>query len=184
VFAFVSLPLVALAQQHEHGAQPADRLGKVHFETSCSPAVRDSFDRAVALLHSFWFAASIDAFTEVAKKDPGCAMAHWGVALGVWGNPLGGTRTPQSMARGRAAVEQAKKTGAKTERERDYIAAVEALYAGEGDQFVHARAYEKVMATIVQKYPKDTEAQVFHAIALDASADPADKTYAKQLQAA
>jgi hypothetical protein len=182
--AVVLLPSAARAQQHEHGAQPADRLGKVHFETSCSPAVKDSFDRAVALLHSFWFAASIDAFTDVAKRDPGCAMAHWGVALGVWGNPLGGTRTPQSMARGRAAVDQAKKVGAKTEREREYIAAVEALYAGEGDQFAHAGAYEKVMATIVAKYPKDTEAQVFHAIALDASADPADKTYAKQLQAA
>jgi hypothetical protein len=175
------LPVAARAQQHEHGAE---RLGKVHFETSCNASVRDAFDRAVALLHSFWYAAAIDAFTDVAKKDPGCAMAHWGIALGIWGNPLGGTRTPQTMERGRKTVEQAKATGAKTERERDYIAAVEALYAGDGDQFAHARAYEKVMATIVAKNPKDTEAAVFHAIALDAAADPADKTYAKQLQAA
>ena len=178
------LPVAARAQQHEHPATPAERLGKVHFETSCNASVRDAFDRAVALLHSFWYTAAIDAFTDVAKKDPGCAMAHWGVALGVWGNPLGGTRTPQTMERGRKTVDQAKAAGAKTERERDYIAAVEALYAGDGDQFAHARAYEKVMASIVAKYPKDTEAAVFHAIALDAAADPADKTYARQLQAA
>jgi hypothetical protein len=179
----VLLPAAARAQQHEHGAAPADRLGKVHFETSCDASVRDAFDRAVALLHSFWYAAAIDAFTDVAKKDPGCAMAHWGIALSVWGNPLGGTRTPQTMDRGRKAVEQAKAAAAKTEREREYIAAAEALYAGDGDQFAHARAYEKVMAAIVAKYPKDTEAAVFYAIALDAAADPADKTYAKQLQA-
>ncbi len=179
----VLCPAFAWAQQHEHAA-PAERLGKVHFETSCNAAVRDSFDRGVALLHSFWYAAAIDTFTEIAKQDPGCAMAHWGVALGLWGNPLGGTRTPQTMDRGRKTVEQAKAAGAKTAREREYIAAVEALYAGEGDQFAHARAYEKVMADIVAKYPKDLEAAVFHAIALDAAADPADKTYAKQLQAA
>jgi hypothetical protein len=178
------LPSLAAAQQHEHGAAPAERLGKVQFETSCDASVRDGFNRGVALLHSFWYAAAIDQFNDVAKKDPGCAMAHWGVALGVWGNPLGGTRTPQSMDRGRKAVEQGKSANAKTEREREYIAAVEALYAGEGDQFAHARAYEQVMASIVAKYPKDTEAAVFHAIALDAAADPNDKTYAKQLQAA
>jgi hypothetical protein len=178
------VPAFSFAQQHEHGAAPAERLGKVHFETSCDASVREPFDRAVALLHSFWYAAAIDAFTDVAKRDPACAMAHWGVAMSVWGNPLGGTRTPQTMERGRAAVQQARTVGAKTEREREYVAAVEALYAGEGDQFAHARAYEKVMATIVAKYPKDTEAAVFHAIALDAAADPADKTYAMQLQAA
>jgi hypothetical protein len=184
VLLFLVVPASALAQQHEHAGAPTERLGKVHFETSCDASVRESFDRAVALLHSFWYAAAIDAFNDVAKRDPACAMAHWGVAMSVWGNPLGGTRTPQTMERGRASVQQAKTVGAKTERERAYVAAVEALYAGEGDQFAHARAYEKVMAGIVAKYPKDTEAAVFHAIALDAAADPADKTYAMQLQAA
>jgi len=182
--ALALLPAVALAQQHEHGAQPADRLGKVHFETSCNASVKDSFDRAVALLHSFWYAAAIDAFNDIAKKDASCGMTQWGVAMAVWGNPLGGTRTPQILARGREAVAQAKKMGAKSAREQDYIAAVDALYAGEGDQLSHARAYEKAMASIVAKYPKDTEAMVFYAIALDAAADPADKTYARQLQAA
>jgi tetratricopeptide (TPR) repeat protein len=183
VLALALTPAVARAQEHQHGAQPAERLGKVHFENSCDASVRDSFDRAVALLHSFWYAAAIDAFNDVAKKDPSCGIAHWGVAMAVWGNPLGGTRTPQILARGRESVALAKKAGAKTPREQDYIAAVDALYAGEGDQLSHARAYEKAMESVVAKYPKDTEAMVFYAIALDAAADPADKTYAKQLQA-
>jgi tetratricopeptide (TPR) repeat protein len=174
----------AWAQEHQHGAQPAERLGKVHFETSCSAAVRDGFDRAIALLHSFWYAAAIDAFNDVAAKDPSCAMAHWGAAMGIWGNPLGGTRTPQILERGRAAVARAKATPAKTERERGYVAAVDALYTGDVPQPQRAAAYEKAMEAVVTTNPKDTEAKIFYAIGLDAAADPADKTYAKQLKAA
>jgi hypothetical protein len=182
---FVALAATpAFAQDHQHGGQPAERLGKVHFETSCSPQVRESFDRAVALLHSFWYSAAGDAFNDVATRDPGCAMAHWGVAMSVWGNPLGGTRTPQTFERGRAAVAKAKATGAKTERERDYIAAIDALYTGEVPQPVRAVAYEQAMATVAAKNPSDAEARIFYAIALDAAADPADKTYAKLLKAA
>jgi hypothetical protein len=182
VACFTAAP--AIAQDHQHAGQPAERLGKVHFETSCSPAVRDAFDRAVALLHSFWYTAAIDAFGDVATRDPACAMAHWGVAMGVWGNPLGGTRTPQTLERGRAAVARAQAAAAKTPRERDYIAAVDALYAVDKDQPARALAYERAMESVVTKYPSDPEAKIFYAIALDAAADPADKTYAKLLKAA
>ena len=171
-------------QQHEHGG--SERLGKVHFETSCSPAVRERFDRAMALLHSFWYAPALEAFGEVAKADPKCAMAHWGTAVALWGNPLGGTRTTQTYARAQAAIDQAKSIGAPTPRERDYIAAVEALYAG-GDKVAlatHSLAYEKALESLVAKYPNDTEAAILYAIALDAAASPADSTYAKQLRAA
>jgi hypothetical protein len=180
----LAVPAVAGAQEHQHGAQPAERLGKVHFETSCAASVRADFDRAVALLHSFWYGAAIAAFEDVAKKDPACAMAHWGAALGIWGNPLGGTRTPATLERGRAAVEKAKATPAKTERERGYVAAVDALYAGEATQPQRALAYERAMEAVVAKHPADTEAKIFYAIALDAAANPADQTYAKQLKAA
>jgi hypothetical protein len=181
-FSLCAVP--ARAQEHQHAGQPADRLGKVHFETSCAAAVRDGFDRAIALLHSFWYAAAIDAFNDVAAKDASCAMAHWGAAMGIWGNPLGGTRTPQILERGRAAVARAKATPAKTERERGYVAAIEALYAGDVPQPQRAQAYERAMEAVVAKNPSDTEAKIFYAIALDAAADPADKTYAKQLKAA
>ena len=176
----------ALAQQHEHAGAPAERLGKVHFETSCAPAVRASFDRAVALLHSFWYAAATDAFTSVAQQDPSCAMAHWGVAMAVWGNPLGGTRTPQTMQRGLDAVARGKAANPKTARERGYIEAVELLYkdADKIDHPTRAVAYEQAMSRLVAANPSDTEAAIFYAIALDAAAPPTDKKYTKQLQAA
>ncbi len=183
----VAVSLVASpvpAQEHQHAGQPAERLGKVHFDTSCQPGVGAAFDRAVALLHSFWYAAAIEAFEGVAKQDPSCAMAHWGTALAIWGNPLGGTRTAQTLERGRAAIERARAAGAKTERERAYIAAVEALYGGDAPQAARAIAYERAMEAVVARNPSDTEAKIFYAIALNASADPADKTYTKQLKAA
>jgi hypothetical protein len=172
-------------QQHEHPAG-TERLGTVHFETSCAAAVRDKFDRAIAMLHSFWYSAAIDTFNDVLKTDPTCAMAQWGIAMSVWGNPLGGTRTPASMSRGAEAVEQAKKTGSPTPREREYIGAVEKLYAG-ADKLDHptrARAYEEAMGAVSAKYPNDSEAAIFYAIALIAAASPTDQTYAKQLRAA
>jgi hypothetical protein len=162
------------------------RLGKVHFENSCAPAVRADFDRAVALLHSFWFAASTAAFEGVAQKDASCAMAHWGVAMANWGNPLGGTRTPKTFELGLAAVAKARAAAPKTARERAYIDAVELLYK-DSDKLDHptrATKYEEAMAAIVAANPKDTEAPIFYAIALDAAAPPTDKTYAKQIKAA
>src|SRR6478736_5908546 len=83
-------------------AQNAQHLGTVHFETSCSPSVTTQFDRAVALLHSFEFGASIRAFNDVLVTDSTCAMAQWGIALSRWTNPMAaGTRTPAQLAPGR-----------------------------------------------------------------------------------
>ena len=98
----------------------------MHFETSCRPAVAAQFDRAVALLHSFEFGASHRAFTEVLAADSTCAMAHWGIALGRWTNPMApGIRTPAQLAPGRAAVEAAlRSSGGATERS---VSAVPAL---------------------------------------------------------
>jgi len=173
-------------QQHEHAGTPPERLGKVHFETSCTKAVQPDFDRAVALLHSFWFAASSAAFGAVAETDPACAMAHWGVAMATWGNPLGGTRTRQAFERGLAAIAKARTANPKTPRERAYIDAVELLYTDHDtlDHPTRATAYEKAMAQVAAANPRDSEAAIFYAIALDAAAPATDKTYAKQLKAA
>ena len=176
------------AAQHQHdmaGASPG-RLGTVHFATSCSPDVEKEFDRGVALLHSFWFSAAIEVFSGVPQKDPGCAMAHWGIAMSWWGNPFGGFRTPKAIEEGRAAVAKAKAAGAKTERERDYIAAVEILFkdAGTVDQRSRTLAYEKAMEQLAAKYPDDPEARIFYALSLDQTALPTDKTYANLLKAA
>src|SRR5213593_2209014 len=168
------------------GAQAPERLGKVNFPTSCSPAVQTQFERAVALQHSFWFGEAIKAFTAVAQADPSCGIAHWGAAVAYLGNPLAGPPTPRGLQEGTAAVARARAAGAKTAREQDYIAAIETFYK-DADRVEHkarAVAYEKAMEALAQKYPSDREASIFYALALNATLNPNDKTYANQLKAA
>jgi tetratricopeptide (TPR) repeat protein len=189
VFAFVSLaPATSFGSQvqHDHGS-PTGRLGTVHFANSCSKAVAQEFDRGVALLHSFWFSAAIDAFNGVLKNDPGCAMAYWGIAMSWWGNPFGGFRSPQALQAGLAAVEKAKAAGAKTDRERSYVAAVESLFKDTATiaQRPRTLAYEKGMEQLAATFgADDPEARIFYALALDQTALPTDKTYGNQLKAA
>jgi hypothetical protein len=175
------------APQHQHeSSRTPERLGSVRFVTSCSPAVEKDFDRAVALLHSFWYSAAIAAFDGVLEKDPQCAMAYWGIAMSWWSNPFGGFRSAKALQSGRAAVEKAKAAGAKTERERDYIAAVESLYKDYDTVAQRSRtlAYENAMEQLAAKYQDDAEARIFYALALDQTALPTDKTYANYLKAA
>jgi tetratricopeptide (TPR) repeat protein len=187
VVAVLALSAAPARAQHEgHAGLSAEQVGSVKFETSCAPAVKDDFNRAVALLHSFWFPEAIATFEGVLKRDPQCAIARWGIALSVWGNPFGGVRAPDIIERGRAAAESARTTGSPTPRERAYIDAVAALYT-DGDpatQRARVLVYEKAMAAVVAANPADTEAKIFHALAVTQSAPPTDKTYAQQIRAA
>lgn len=173
-----------VAQDHAHGTE---QLGTVHFRTSCSAAVAPKFDRAVALLHSFAFSASIRAFTDVASTDSTCAMAYWGVALSRWGNPMAaGIKPPAQLRLGREAANTATRLGAAaTERERLYIAAIAELFRDfeRIDQRTRVVAYERAMNTLVTRQPADTEAKIFYALSVAASALPTDKTYANYRQA-
>src|SRR5258706_15032537 len=65
-------------------ADDADKIGQVRFPISCSATVQKPFERAVALLHSFWYLEAAKAFTAVAQADPDCAMAYWGLAMTNW----------------------------------------------------------------------------------------------------
>lgn len=181
----------APARAHEgHKARHGDpqQLGSVRFETSCSPDVRDAFERGTALLHSFWYDAAARQFRAVAERDPSCAMAWWGVAMSHW-QPLWEPRGPgpEAFERGRAAISKAAEVGGRTARERDYIAALGKLYA-EADRVDHldrVLAYERAMKELWQRYPHDQEARVFYALALLASAtsSPPDKSYERQKRA-
>jgi hypothetical protein len=168
------------------GAQAPERLGKVNFPTSCAPAAQPHFERAVSLQHSFWFGEAIKAFQAAALADPSCGIAHWGTAVAYLGNPLAGPPTPRGLAEGGAAVTRAKAAGAKSQRELDYIAAIEAFYkdADKVDHRTRALAYEKAMEALAARYPADREASIFYALALNVTLNPADKTYANQLKAA
>jgi len=166
-------------------ARAAEKLGNVHFPVSCSRAAQSQFERAVALLHSFWYEEAVKAFTVVTETDPSCAMGYWGIAMSMY-YPLWQPPSAATLQKGWATVEKAKAAGAKTARERDYIAAIEAFYkdADRLDHRTRAVAYEKAMESVYVRNPKDNEAAVFYALALDSTADPSDKTYTNQLKAA
>jgi hypothetical protein len=175
----VSLALPALGQTDD------SKLGKVHFETSCTPEAQKLFDRGMLYQHSFWYRASQKTFEDVLKADPECAIAYWGIALSLLWNPHT-TPAAQNLAEGAAALEKAKSIGAKTERERDYLAALGAMYADyeKVDHRTRLLAYAKAMEQLAARYPNDDEAQIHYALALNTSAPPADKTYASQLKGA
>ena len=180
-FSFVVAAHVAM-QEHQHGG----KLGTVNFENSCAPAVQAGLQHGMAQLHSFEFGPAIDAFAMVVKDDPSCGIALWGTALAQWGNPFSpGIKPAAQVQSARATLDRAKASGAKTERERDYIAALAALYDASDtvDQRTRQRAYRDAMARLAAKYPSDPEATAFYALALTGAADPADKTYADQLKA-
>src|SRR5213593_2805860 len=110
-------------------AQPKEQLGKVDFPNSCSPAVQEQFQRAVAMLHSFRYGEGEKAFREVLAQDPSCAIATWGIAAILMDNPLGGLgSSPQGAERAQRAIDEGRRIGAKTQREGDYIEAVAAYY--------------------------------------------------------
>ena len=176
----------AFAQQHEHGGMAPKDIGTVSFETSCSPAVKTKFNEAVALLHSFWFQESRDAFGEVLKGDANCAMAHWGIALTYWGNPFAGQRSPQTIANGKAAIDKGVAIATSTPREKAYLDAVGILFSSSDVTTQRQRVldYEKAMGRLSVANKDDVEAKIFWALAVAQAASPTDKTYARNLQAA
>jgi len=184
---FVGLCLAFVPQaiaQHEHPAGDPGKLGKVSFQVSCDPSVQPQFSSAVAMLHSFWYEKAKDTFVTVAEKDRACGMAYWGIAMTYY-HPIWQSPGPADLKAGTASVEKAKLVGAKTQRERDYIVAIESFYK-DSDKLDHrsrALAYEKAMDQLQARYPDDHEAAIFHALALLATAPPTDKTYVNQKKA-
>ncbi len=186
----LSAPLSLFAQghshdDHDHAAPDLGNIGKAHIETSCNEAARKEIDRGVALIHSFWYAEAEKSFRRAAAADADCGMAWWGVAMSnlhpIWAPP-----TPDELKTGREAAERAIKVGAKTDREKTFIAAIATFYA-DSDKLDHKSrmtAYEKAMAALEGDHPKDREAAIFHALALLGIAQPSDKTYAHQKKAA
>ena len=175
----VALSCSAFGQQEE-------KLGKLSFPTSCDPKVQAEFERGVAMIHSYWFIYARRTFEGVLQQDPSCAIAYWGIALDFLGNTLATTPTRAEAEAGWAALEKAHAVGAKTQRERDWIEALSAYYRDHDKTPVNARlaAYNRAMEELAQRYPNDYEAQVFYALTLQASAAPADTTYANQRKSA
>src|SRR5712672_3892750 len=168
------------------GQQQGERLGRLSFPTSCDPKVQAEFERGVAMIHSFWFLIARRTFEGVLRQDPNCAIAYWGIALDLLGNSLA-TVPPRADAEAAwAALEKAREVGAKTQREREWIGALSAYFRDHDKRPVNARlaAYNDAMEQLAQRYPDDYEAQAFYALTLQASASPADTTYANQIKSA
>jgi hypothetical protein len=181
---FTLLAASAIAQDHAHST--TEKLGTVHFATSCNETAQKEFDRAVALLHSFQFSRAIEGFQAARKNDATCGIADWGIALSQWSNPFAaGIKDPVQLQAGRESGERGLATSAKSERERAYIAAVGKLYSNFENTPQRARllAYRDAMGQVAAKYPDDHEAQIFYALAIAAAEDPSDKTYAGRLKA-
>ena len=179
-----AMSVVAQHEQHEHPAGEPEKLGKVNFPVSCDAGLQLQFNRAVAMLHSFWYEKANEEFAAVAKKDPACGMAYWGIAMTLY-HPIWEAPGPAALKQGSEAVAKAKLAAPKTERERDYISAIEIFYKDSDklDHYTRALAYEKAMEQLRARYPDDREAAIFYALALQGSASPTDKSYANQKKA-
>ena len=183
--AFAAALATGIAQSAAAQDAAEQRLGAVHFETSCNETAQRRFDRGMRYQHSFWYRASKDIFEDVLKADPDCAIAYWGIATSLLLNPFG-VPPAGNLAEGLAAIQKGKAIGAKTPREREFIDALGAFYTDYDkiDHRTRVQAYLKAMAAVAQHYPQDDEAQIYYALALDVAASPADKTYSNQLKAA
>ena len=182
----LAAPLLALSLVVAGTAQ-GEKLGKVDFQNSCSPAVQDKLLRGIAMLHSFYYSAAQRAFEEVAADDSACVIAAWGYASILMSNPLQGIgASPKGAEQAQAAIDKGRQMTARTQRERDYLEAVAAYYEDFGKrtererQVARAKAYEALAA----KYPNDDEAQTFYALYLAATQTATDQTYAAYLKAA
>ena len=167
------------------GQSEDNKLGTVHFETSCKPEAQKLFDSAMLYQHSFWYRASQQVFGDVLKADPECGIAYWGIALSLLWNPHVAAPA-KNLVEGAAAIAKGKSVGARSQRELDYLDTLAVMYADHEkvDHRTRVQAYAKAMEQLAQRYPNDDEAQIHYALALNTSASPADKTYASQLKGA
>jgi tetratricopeptide (TPR) repeat protein len=161
---------------HHHEDLTETQLGTVHFPVSCAASVQQPFLRGVALLHSFWYEEAEKEFLDIAKDDPKCAMAHWGVAMSLW-HQLWNQPDTKVIARGAKEIKAGQKLQkTASAREQAYLAAVNAFYSGskKRDYKTRAAAYSAAMKKTYDAYPDDHEAAAFYALSLLASNENMD----------
>lgn len=160
------------------------QFGKVDFSLSCQEKVQADFNMATALLHSFEYAEAEKVFAKIIDEDPQCLMAYWGAAMSNF-HPLWAPPTPEELDKGSRTIAVARSLERESEREGQYIEAIATIFDNWQDLDHKTRVEKFVQAAekIYQQYPDDKEAAIFYALALRASADPADKSFVKQKKA-
>ncbi len=181
--ALASMLLAQVGEGQERQAPASQpQFGTVHFETSCSAAVQTRFDRAVALLHSFEFAPAIAGFDDVARADPSCGIAYWGLALASWGNPVRGRPEGAGADPAGAGGDRSGAARRRQERAREAPTSPQPPSCtgtpSTGTSTRASLAYRDAMAALAARHPEDMEAAIFYALALAQSVPPTDKTYA------
>ena len=182
IFFLVVAPLWS-QEVHEHGVP--EKLGTVSFPVSCESSVQQNFNRSVALLHSFAYSAARTAFEDIARLDPGCAMAHWGIAMSLFQQLWEPHLRPEVTDLGEREIRLAQHNDAVSTREKQFISALAFLFdnASQIPYSTRANNYEQAMSRLAADNSKDVEAQVFYALALLSNASATDKTHAKQKHA-
>jgi hypothetical protein len=191
VGALLALPLWSSARAERTvaaappGAGEGPVIEEVKFPISCSPTAQKAFNHAAWTLHSFWYAEALQGFGDIAKAEPDCAIAYWGVAMSHW-YPLWFPPSEAALKAGAEAVAKADAAGPKTEREKAYVAAIAAFYRDydKVDHKTRAIAYERAMEQLYARFPDDQEAGVFYSLALNATQPPTDRTFANKKKAA
>ncbi|HEX8816990.1 MAG TPA: hypothetical protein VF753_15950 [Terriglobales bacterium] len=184
VCVLISMAAFADDEGHHHEELTEAQVGTVNFPVSCSAAAQKQFQQGVALLHSFWYEQAQESFKAVAKNDPKCAMAHWGLAMSLW-HQLWNHPDAAMIAKGMAEVNAATALHAKTQREKDYIAAMAAFYGDPAGRTYQERAeaYSAAMQKVYKSYPDDREGAAFYALSLLASEPDHDTTFANRKEA-
>jgi Tfp pilus assembly protein PilF len=185
VAAFLVAGTTAFADQgdHAHG-----RLGTVRFPTECNAEAQQQMNTAMAYYHSFAWQFIREPLDRALQADPTCGMVHWARALASLDNPFTWPAgiSAAALAQGPEILENARRTGLKGQRERDYVDALASFFK-DHDKLDHrsrARTLETAMEQVMQRYPEDSEAATLYALILSANFDPADKKYTNQLKAA
>jgi tetratricopeptide (TPR) repeat protein len=173
----VSAMLAAVLGQHGHGSEG---VGKAHMDISCVPAVHTQFDRALALLHNFWYARALSLFQEIQQADPDCAMAYWGAAM-TFNHPLWDQPSPDDEKAAWAFVQKGLAAKSQNDREHMFLLAAASLYneAGAGTKLSRDEAYRNRMAAAHAKYPDD-ETTLFYGLAILGSIQEGTKGFDQQ----
>lgn len=158
-------------------------FGSIDFAVHCGAESRKTFELGISLLHSFEYEEAEKAFVKTIDLDPDCAMAYWGIAMSNF-HSLWLQSGTKYLEKG-ASVLAIAQALPKEQRAQDYIDAIHVFYK-DWDTIDHAKRkllFENKMKELHEKYPEDKEAAIFYALALNATADPRDKTYVNQIKA-
>jgi len=171
-------------QQDHPNSAPEEGFGRAHMDVSCSARVAADFDRALALLHNFWYVRALERFNEVSVKDPACAMAYWGAAM-TYNHPFWDPPSQAAETAAWALVQKGLAAPEASDREKLYLAAVAALYrdAGAGSKSARDQNYREAMAAAYAKYPDD-ETALFYGLSILGAIPEGSQGYEQQGQAA